>query len=154
MKGIIMAARQVQSLLDGRMTQTRRIPCWHWHQHKKGEVLYVKETFRLDDRGVVIYRATDPTNHEGAWRSPLHMAMRDSRFRLTLTADAWVERVRDITQDDARAEGFDGREAFFEEIKRLHPELMEYGTGDLSDQCAVLEFSCISVAPVEAANGS
>ena len=87
-----------------------------------GDVLYVKETFYTDEcdchghhsdcrlcggRGeVVVYRATSkaPEAHRGRWRSPLFLPERFARIKIRLT-DVRVERLQEISEADAKAEG-------------------------------------------------
>ncbi len=56
----------------------------------------------------VIYRATSPESHpkygKALWTPSIHMPRWASRITLEIT-DINVERVQDITEDDARAEG-------------------------------------------------
>lgn len=83
-----------------------------------GDRLWVRETWRhwpvrdgADQREGLDYRATDEDDFEYPvnesifkWRSPIHMPRWASRLTLTIT-DVRVERVQDINDDDAIAEG-------------------------------------------------
>jgi hypothetical protein len=76
-----------------------------------GDRLWVKETHALLSGGGVVYRASapdfDPTAADavgGRWRPSIHMPRRASRLTLTIT-DVRVERLQDISEDDAQAEG-------------------------------------------------
>ena len=100
-----------------------------------GDRLWVRETWRLADpdgddavsedvhgpyapfvggngsrkiRWRVIYRATSPESHpkygKALWTPSIHMPRWASRITLEIT-DINAERVQDITEDDARAEG-------------------------------------------------
>jgi hypothetical protein len=91
---------------------------------KPGDVLYVKETWAAlnphSDKPshpdskihVMAYRADEEdryrkfggTLYEGPWKSPLHMPEWASRLKIVLT-DVRVERLQDISEDDAIAEG-------------------------------------------------
>jgi hypothetical protein len=81
-----------------------------------GDLLWVRETWGHTGTGVwsvgqvyyaqdggIIYRADHP-NAAGSWFSPLHMPRWASRITLRIT-DIRVERLQDITEDDAIAEG-------------------------------------------------
>lgn len=131
---IIFSAPMVLALLAGRKTQTRRIIAERPPCAIPGDRLWVREAWRLprpwDDRsgGQTVaecldagwHRAWAPLFYEadgqfvnwGDWREDGPGRYRHARFmpraysRLTLTVtDVWVERVQDITEDDARAEG-------------------------------------------------
>jgi len=102
---------------------------WHWWQvddrpgptafklrYATGNRLWVKEAWRIDGAGsrvpaemcrlhrAVEYRADgyEPDRH--AERSPIFMPRWASRLTLTVT-DVRVQRLQDITEDDAQAEG-------------------------------------------------
>lgn len=82
----------------------------------RGDLLWVKETFAIGDDppGVRIYKsdvhATDWRTWERferrelRWKSSLFMRKSESRLELEVT-NVRVERLHDITEDDARAEG-------------------------------------------------
>lgn len=157
---IIFSAPVIQSLLDGRKTQTRRlayrltknfttarwdrrfppdfgpgpwpnVPVNHtwtlsqWVDVRPGDTLWVREGFvagyDVGDNDVPVgdlkvwYRATDgglrwydadseSTLDNPPWRSPIQMPRWASRLTLTVT-DVRVQRLRDISEDDAIAEG-------------------------------------------------
>lgn len=93
---------------------------------KPGDRLYVKETHFIEPGERIIYRSnmamrliahmpdrTDPSTEsylssnfkpEGKWRSSRYMPRWASRITLTIT-DIRVERVQDISEADAKAEG-------------------------------------------------
>lgn len=101
-----------------------------------GDRLWVKETFGIWHRAdatpvrgqpydpVVIFRADDegyvpdiPKFAEAEpwrWRPSIHMFRRDSRITLEITA-VRVERLQNISEADAKAEGADASHAFFED---------------------------------------
>lgn len=86
---------------------------------KIGDRLWVRETWRKFDssdecgcseypcgcpeNGAIIYRATQDGG-ESKWRPSIHMPRRYSRITLEIT-DVRVERLNDISNDDAKSEG-------------------------------------------------
>jgi hypothetical protein len=82
---------------------------WLKPPYKPGEVLYVRETWAVSG-GVIIYKA-DPvfTNCKSwytawIWRPSIHMPREAARIFLKVTS-VRVERLKDITEADAHAEG-------------------------------------------------
>lgn len=83
-------------------------------QFAVGDLLWVKETWaetsvapivETIDRPWVVYRAADSrTDYGGPWRSSRFMPRRASRITLRVT-DVRVQRVQDISEEDAKAEG-------------------------------------------------
>ncbi|MEZ2793178.1 hypothetical protein [Proteus terrae] len=92
---------------------------FHCPLGKIGERLWVRETWRKFDfsdecgcseypcgcpeNGAIIYRATQDGG-ESKWRPSIHMPRRYSRITLEIT-DVRVERLNDISNDDAKSEG-------------------------------------------------
>lgn len=83
---------------------------------KPGDVLYVRETLHADDEGDVTYAADDaeviwPEGSGEVWDyhkgtiSSIHMPKFAARLWLEVT-DVRVERLHQITEADAKAEGF------------------------------------------------
>ena len=73
-----------------------------------GDRLWVRETF-ADARamwGKVFYRADDQTDHDsdGTWTPSIHMPRWASRITLEIVSIR-VERLQEITEEDAKAEG-------------------------------------------------
>ncbi len=99
----------------------RRIPCPYG---RHGDLLWVRETWYCDHEdpnaplkekvSMLDYRATHDCNvyeagcpcTEKLWKSPIHMPRWASRLTLRIT-DVRVERVQDISEKDAEAEGVD-----------------------------------------------
>jgi len=80
---------------------------------QSGDQLWVRETWaKGETAGVARYRATDPqcddTTSGLRWRPSIHMPRWASRITLRIT-DIRVERLQDISEDDARAEGCEAR---------------------------------------------
>lgn len=125
---IIFSAPMVRAILDGRKTQTRRIVNkkhlpflanitgnfldGKWNQRplpyeKLGDRLWVRETFLQDTNGF-IYRADGDFEGNapilGGWRPSIHMPRWASRILLEIIG-VRVERLQDISEDDAKSEG-------------------------------------------------
>ncbi|MBF0260424.1 MAG: hypothetical protein HQL97_01130 [Magnetococcales bacterium] len=93
----------------------RRGEYWDCPYGKPGDRLWVRETFCIDDRpfrGGVLYRA-DFASPEiiSPWKPSIHMPRWASRLLLEITR-VRVERVREISDVDAIAEGVISKEAF------------------------------------------
>lgn len=97
-------------------------------QYQPGDILYVRETWERfecwncegDERGncpkepkksvlyktcgCYMYRATDEINGDAKWHPSIHMPKEAARIWLKVT-DVRVERLQDITEDGAKAEG-------------------------------------------------
>jgi hypothetical protein len=129
---ILFSTPMVQSILDGRKTQTRRII--KKQPHGAGEwimrginwlfpnvnpyinlkcpygqisdVLWVRETF-FDAGGYFIYKANCPEDYEIVkWKPSIFMPKEACRIKL-LIKDIRVERLQDISEKDAIAEGIE-----------------------------------------------
>ncbi len=136
---IIFSAESVRAILDGRKTQTRRalkpqpisvgvfldVLCADTPKGryvdlqkfspfgKPGNLLWVKEPYALDYIGLPFYQADWPTDEEQKWRNVMYMKRDYSRLTLEIV-NVRVERLQDISEADARAEGvkpFGGMEA-------------------------------------------
>ncbi|WP_264883765.1 ASCH domain-containing protein [Enterobacter roggenkampii] len=77
---------------------------------KPGDRIWVRETwarYNIDqDSHDMAYRATPPADwpEEGRWRPSIHMPRWASRLTLGITG-VRVERLRDLSEDDAKSEG-------------------------------------------------
>ncbi|HAM40757.1 MAG TPA: hypothetical protein DCP69_05315 [Candidatus Omnitrophica bacterium] len=131
---ILFSGPMVRALPDGRKTQTRRLVKHHtdpefWDVRRPGvwevydancanqtievacphgvpgDRLWVRETFAETPFGV-FYRAEDSTEYptDGKWRPSIFMPRRLSRLTLEIT-EVRVQRLQDITPEDAIAEG-------------------------------------------------
>jgi len=130
---ILFSAPMVRAILEGRKTVTRRavkgsglnfladftpeyvaLPHNHFCPYgKPGDRLWVRETFAcgLCTDQPYAYRATHaPEDLEAGWRDPIkwkpsiHMPRAACRILLEIT-DVRVERLQDITEEQAKAEG-------------------------------------------------
>jgi hypothetical protein len=127
---IIFSGPMVRAILHGRKTQTRRVVhgggpvalgdavkrCPYW-----ADTLWVRETIRLkerwndgrEDRVVSVYCADDEPTLADAWPwkrevlPSIHCPRGLSRITLRVTA-VRVERLQEISEDDAVAEGLIG----------------------------------------------
>lgn len=131
---IIFDGASIRAILAGRKTQTRRVvkspgaklPGYDAHadEHLRcpygqpGDLLWIRETFTLTRHGRAVYRA-DATDQGGArwpgitpgdpagdvrWTSPIHMPRSSARLWLRVKG-VRVERLQEITPEDALAEG-------------------------------------------------
>jgi len=132
MKPIIFSTPMVQAMLDGRKAQTRRVikpniiekgTNWFWNPnenvnlapYKPGDILWVRETWAEVSSGIIEYKATYKEPYTGSaeidhignkikWRPSIRMPREAARIFLKVT-NVRVERLQDITPDNARAEG-------------------------------------------------
>lgn len=152
---IIFSAPMVKALLDGRKTMTRRL-AWRasknfdnlgalpkkspWQRVKAGDRLWVREAFGgpiLDATGErILYRATDESwrDHNGrpcrSWRPSIYMPRWASRLTLTMIA-AKIERLQDISEDDALCEGVEALSGQFMGCYRIGDSL----SGTTAKEC-------------------
>ncbi len=95
---------------------------WNWWQvddraclpqfrvgYAPGDRLRVRETWGNAYAGEIAYRADGEPRAPLEWRSPIFMPRRFSRLTLTVT-DVRVQRLQDISEADAVAEGVDAGE--------------------------------------------
>jgi hypothetical protein len=117
-RGIMFSAAMVQALLAGRKTQTRRLATSPLRKCQIGDRLWVREGWSHTGDGVwqiqdarmmglagVIFMADGRRLGAKYWPST-HMPREFSRLTL-LISDVRVERLQDITAQDAWAEGAD-----------------------------------------------
>lgn len=125
-KPILFNSEMVRAILDGRKSCTRRIikpqPTAHYGTqcvippYKPGDILYVRETWcglPVNEAGhfrghpIYYYKADGdlrPEGWRGAWHPSIHMLKEAARIWLKVT-DVRAERLQDITEDSAKAEG-------------------------------------------------
>lgn len=87
--------------------QTHEIPM-ECPYGQPGDMLYVRETWR-EIAGLIEYRATlsdrQSPDNLFRWRPSIHMPRWASRITLELVRNVRVERLQDISEEDAKAEG-------------------------------------------------
>ena len=120
----------VRALLEGRKTQSRRMPTPLWRslaRHFEAGTrcrLWVREAFAISaggDQAAVVYRATAVPRPDLIWRSPRYMPRAHSRLTLVVT-EVRHERLRRMPAADVAAEGATEAAAFRALWDRLHPK--------------------------------
>ncbi|WP_128910668.1 hypothetical protein [Tropicibacter alexandrii] len=119
---ILFSDPMIRALLHGRKTQTRRVlkPTLDGFQsplYRRGDRLWVRECFGFDTPSglagliKVKFRATNglAVPPFSGWNPSIHMPRKHSRITLTVT-DVRVQRVQDISEADAEAEGAPAQE--------------------------------------------
>ncbi|WP_188260679.1 hypothetical protein [Azospirillum tabaci] len=135
---IIFSAPMVRALLDGRKTQTRRLATSPLAKVQPGDRLWVRENFATSDaygdpailgveyaadgstlayaNGELHYKEHGCAQYPGPWKPSIHMPRWASR--LTLVVESMkVQRLQDISEEDARAEGATQRDTGFRECQ-------------------------------------
>lgn len=157
---ILFSAAMILALLDGTKTQTRRVLKRSGATNLRllyapGDRLWVREAFTRD--GLVsgcAYRATDIVPaHIGKvrWIPSIHMPRNFSRLTL-IVESVKVERLQDISEEDAIAEGctgFVGRSPRYahvpptQEFRDLWNSVHGPGSWDANPWVAAISFSVI-----------
>ena len=84
-----------------------RFECWNCEGDESGNCPKEPKKSVLDKTyGCYMYRATDEINGDAKWHPSIHMPKESARIFLRVT-NVRVERLRDITVEDALAEGMD-----------------------------------------------
>lgn len=109
---ILFRPEMVRAILEGRKTETRRLykpgaRC----SFEPGQVLWVRESFHVARDGRVYYRADGTPDPLTPWKPSIHMPRKYCRLELRTTS-VWVQRLQDISEDQALAEGAKDRAAF------------------------------------------
>lgn len=109
-KSVIFSTLMVQAILDERKTQFREVRCnLPESRYQPGDLLWVKETWAYRTAGIgYIYRADGKTPQIDRWKSPIIMPKEAARLLLAVTR-VRPERLQDISEADALAEGIDCR---------------------------------------------
>ena len=116
--------------------------------YQPGDILYVRETWNyvydmdendqiIEGTGRYIYYSDDPMpfshwvdtdtgehKEQMHWRPSIHMPKEAARIWLKVT-DVRVERLQDITEEQAKAEGFSCREEFIKTFFKMYPDCTE-----------------------------
>lgn len=72
-----------------------------------GDLLWVKETWSKSNDGSIDFKTNFPFTHPmGGWKPSIHMSKVSSRIWL-MVEDVRVERLQDITEEDAKSEGIE-----------------------------------------------
>ena len=126
-KQILFNKEMVRAILDGRKTCTRRTLkhpfivhpngyitkprgnenlCPYDPPYQPGDILYVRETWKKAPNGYYYYEdwQRDDIADVTKWKPSIHMPKEAARIWLKVT-DVRVERLQDMTDDDAEAEG-------------------------------------------------
>jgi len=172
---ILFSSEMVRAILDGRKTQTRRVVnprcAYKCPFGRPGDRLWVRETFHTCPHcdGMVAYRAGGWKRGESfswddlsplrpkcaahGWKPSIHMPRWASRITLEVV-NVRVERVQDITDADAIAEGvklpgvtqYEGRAR--DAFKALWDSInAKRGYGwDVNPRVRVVEFRVLSTA--------
>ena len=115
---IIFKGEMVRAILDGRKTMTRRLNK-QWLKVKKGDRLWVRETWCAENREIIHYRADGWEYEDDAgagWKPSIFMPRWASRINLEATADARLERLQEISEEDAIKESFMGQEPYYVDV--------------------------------------
>lgn len=138
---ILFSAPMVRAILDGKKAMTRRIYKTCFYSWQVGDRLWVRETYLIahDDSNntKIIYAATDPNlmgigfdysvkcsskTQLPLWKPAIFMPRKYSRIMLEIT-DIKRELLRDISEDDAKREGFENRQEFIDYFDEINPVL-------------------------------
>lgn len=118
---IIFSGPMVRALLEGRKTQTRRLATSPLRNCAVGDLLYVRESHYVQSAGykdcsgkLILFRATTP-DAPTTWTPSIHMPRWASRLTLQVT-ERRLQRLADITDADAIAEGIYSRQSELGEV--------------------------------------
>lgn len=120
MKGKIFNAQEVKAIIAGNKTQFREVCLFQptnelaidallrlYKPYGIGQKIFVKEKFArsFDNEGNPIITLEADSKQERKWKPAQHMKQEHSRLTLEIT-NIKVERLQDISEEDARLEGF------------------------------------------------
>ena len=151
-KPILFNTEMVRAILDGRKTCTRRLvrflpgenpqwtgyirdglmlyngrnePCIMKAPYQPGDILYIRETWKRAPNGYYYYEDWQRNDIADItkWKPSIHMPKEAARIWLKVT-DVRVERLQEITEDGAKAEGSIDNRGFIHspenEYDRIH----------------------------------
>lgn len=155
-KPILFNTEMVRAILDGRKSCTRRIvkhdveailnsPYHKEHPevedeqiisklcippYQPGDILYVRETFIQAASNIFWYKADDKLwmSKDLLWKPSIHMPKKAARIWLKVT-DVRVERLQEITEEQACMEGTDPWDEVCYENNGWHPTLSDPDSG-------------------------
>lgn len=97
--------------------------------YQVGDILYVRETWGEDNHNY-LYRADfsdedlEKLNKIMRWRPSIHVPKKVARIFLRVTG-VRVERLKEITEEQAISEGFNSRAEFISEFLKIYPSCTE-----------------------------
>lgn len=178
-KPIIFSGPMVRAILEGRKSQTRRLlkpqpnsgpdgkmvnlgsGSWglsdgilsgEWKLASPGDRLWVREAWAKDGDCPLQYRAGPHVADDALgvrWRPSIHMPRWASRITLEVT-EVRVQRLQDISEEDARAEGVRGNasgpwgcEGVIEDFSDLWESIHGPGSWDANPWVAAITFKRI-----------
>lgn len=121
---ILFSGPMVRAILDGRKTQTRRADKSGGTKPRcaSGDLLWVRETWgeygQSKDGPIYVYRA-DHDRSAPRWKPSIHMRKEVARIWLRVI-QVKRERIQDITEEDAIAEGVASRDEFIALWESIH----------------------------------
>ena len=164
---ILFSGPMVRALLDGSKTQTRRVikprhlaffnqnaaaMLNDWNERplpygKPGDRLWVRETWHDASSSLhscALYRADGIDLHWDKWTPSIHMPRWASRITLEITS-VRVERLQDISEADAQAEGITSAEClecdgFVNAFSKLWEQINGPGSWDANPWVWAIEF--------------
>lgn len=156
-KPILFNTEMVRAILEGRKSCTRRLvkflsgenprwtgyikdelmlyngknePCIRKAPYQPGDILYVRETFIQAAAHTFWYKADDKSwmSKDLLWKPSIHMPKEAARIWLKV-ADVRVERLQEITEEQACMEGTDPWDEACYENNGWHPTLSDPDSG-------------------------
>jgi hypothetical protein len=150
-KPILFNTEMVRAILDGRKSCTRRLLkepftvhpngyitkprgnenfCPYEPPYQPGDILYVRETWKKAPNGYFYYEdwQRDDIADVAKWKPSIHMPKEAARIWLKVT-DVRVERLQEITEEQACVEGTDPLDEACYENNGWHPTFSDPDSG-------------------------